>query len=201
MKKSVVLLIIYVFILSGCVNTTDTVSRAEYENVVSEIDDLKAQLDSMQNEKEDGVEIQQQAEVSILENEEQTSLEKVLFAESAFDWDENNTISLSIYKDQNNNYYVNGCGVYEEDNLGLLQSDYNYIFVVFYNALFAKEVEVTFTIGEEEYLFSVLNGEIVLNTIPMEEREDEPIKYINNGKLIEHGEQIMDFYNSIISNL
>lgn len=199
MKKAI-LFIICVLTLSGCSNLSNTVSREDYESTVSEIDTLKSQIESSENENEENIETQQHVEDNEFIHEENALQEKKLLGESTFEWDENNVLSLSVYRNENNNIYVNGTGIYEEGNLGLLQDDYNYIFVVFFNALFANEVEVSFIIGTDEYLFSVLNGEVISDNVPMEERETEPQKYIANGKLAEHGEQIMEFYNSITQN-
>lgn len=194
MKKQFFTLAICVLLLSGCaVNNDEYVSKEEYEKVINEIAELESRLESIEINTKNNEE-----ETANTESEqEEISYEKKLIGEFSFDFDENNSISLSVFKDGVGDYFVNGCGIYEEENSGLLYSDHRLITLLFYDGLNAKDIEINYTIGEEEYLFSVLDGEVVSEVLLDE--HSTPSEYRDNGKLIERQGQLSDFFNYIIN--
>ena len=192
MKKQLITLIIYAMLLSGCaVNNDEYVSKEEYENVVNQLTELESRLESVENNTKDN------EDETINTEPEEISYEKKLMGEFSFDFDDNNSISLSVYKDGVGYYYVNGCGIYEEENSGLLYSDNLLITLLFYDALNARDIEVNYTIGEEEYVYSVLDGEVV-SEVSLGEYST-PSKYRDNGKLKERQDLLDDFVNYIIN--
>lgn len=60
------------FSFSGCTSASDTVSKEEYESVVAEVDGLKSQIESMQNDKGD-INIEISASSTNAENSESLS--------------------------------------------------------------------------------------------------------------------------------
>lgn len=192
MKKLFITLIICVLLLSGCAGNNDEyVSKEEYENVVNQMTELESRLESIENNTKDN------EDETINTELEEISYEKKLIGEFSFDFDENNSISLSVYKDGIGNYYVNGCGIYEEENSGLLYSDHQHITLLFYDALNAKDIEVNYTIGEEEYVYLVLDGEVI-SDVSLDEYT-KPSEYMDNGKLKERQDLFDDFINYIIN--
>lgn len=191
MKKSVFILFVCFLILTGCKGeASDTVSREEYEDIVAEVNSLKTQIESMENK---NIETQQQAEIQESESEEPLTHEKELLGEFSFDWDENNKIVLFLYQ-EGEDYFVEGHGTYEEGKLSFLQE--NYYWMCEFTSLYAKEAEINYTVGDEEYTFLVSDGEVVVDTIPMENKEYIPNEYYD--KRDEWVDQIKYFYDLTI---
>lgn len=196
MKKQAITLIICALLLSGCTNSGNNdeyVSKEEYENVVNQITELESRLESIENNTKNN----EEETVNTESKQEEISYEKKVIGEFSFDFDENNSLSLSVYKDGVGDYYVNGYGIYEEENSGLLYSDNRLITLLFYDGLNVKNIEINYTIGEEEYLFLVLDGEVV-SEVSLDEYST-PSEYRDNGKLIERQGQLSDFVNYIIN--
>lgn len=190
MKKLVVLLTISVFILSGCSNTSDTVSRDDYERLAEEVESLRDQVESMKPESANPT-TQEESPVTVSENP--ITHKKELLGKFSFDWDENNKIVLILYQ-EGEHYFVEGHGTYEEGKLSFLQE--NYYWMCEFTSLYAKEAEINYTVGDEEYTFLVSDGEIVADTIPMENKEYIPNEYYD--KRDEWVEQIKYFYDLTI---
>ena len=183
----------FLFFTSCAEETSDTISKDEYESVVAEVNSLKTQLESMENENKDNIEMQQQEETQRLESEEPITYEKELLGEFVFDWDENNRIMLSLYQEADD-YFVEGYGTYETEKLSLLQE--NYYWMCEFTSLYAKEAEINYTVGDEEYKFLVLDYQVVADTVPMENSEYIPNEYYD--KRNEYIDKIKDFYDSVI---
>lgn len=175
MKKTVILLIVCVFSLSGCSNTSNTVTREEYENVVAEVEDLKSQIESLENSEknsnEDITDPSTNVENSgaILSDKEELK-ERVWLRDFSYEYDENNKIFISLYQEGERNFYLNGYGVYEEGNLALLQYD-RFNLCSFINLLAGEgdSIDMIFTVGEDEYLLIYLEGELISDTVPMDD--------------------------------
>ena len=199
MKKIIVWFILCGVALSGCANskdTSDTVSRDEYESVVSEIDALKAQIESMDNKDE-----QTQENDKSIESEDSIVYEEKIW-DFSFEYDDNNIINYTVKIDGTLDIYVEGAGKYEGGNLGLVQSDYDWISDLYYEQLSAKEINLEFDIGEEKYEFMVSNYEVISDTVPMDVFQINPAyigEYIDNGVMEDHQNKILDFYQTVFN--
>lgn len=193
MKRIVTLLTICVFALSACSNTSDTVSRDDYESLANEVEDLKNQIESMKPESADSTP-QEESQITI--SEEPITYVKELLGDFSFDWDENNKIALSLYQ-EGEDYFVEGYGTYEEGKLFLLQE--NYYWTCEFTSLYAREAEIIFTVGDEEYKFLVSDYQVIADTIPME-NWNHTISSEYYGKQGEYLSKIKDFYDSTIWN-
>lgn len=185
MKRFVLLLVFCIYILTSCSNTptSDNVSREEYESVVAEVDELKSQLESIQNDKGD-TNVEMLDSTINTENlepvvpDEESSKERVWLRDFSFEYDENNRLFISLYQEGERNLYLNGYGVYEGKNLGLLQYDRK--FLCAFLELLAGEgdsIDMIFTVGEEEYSLIFDEGELITDTVPMDDVADFPEKY------------------------
>lgn len=208
MNKGILLLLTCLIIfLSGCSdsnNQNDYIGRDEYESIISEMEELKSQIASIEEKNDQNTneeknnknsEIQSQ-----IENEEQDSIdeiiyEKELLGESTFKWDENNSLYLSVYHEGNKVFSLIGYGIYEEDNLGLLQEDY--FIISSYSGFWLKNLEISFSIGEEEYLYLKSDGEFIADEVPMDEKADIQTEY----SIIERRNVISAFYNSVFDKI
>lgn len=197
MKKLTTLFILCGVALSGCANSndmSDTVSREEYQSVVSEINALKAQIESMENEDEQT----QENNISI-ESEESIVYEEKTW-DFSYEYDDNNIINYTVKIDSTLDIYVEGAGKYEEGNLGLVQSDYDWISDLYYEQLSAKEINLEFDIGEEKYEFVVSNYEVISDTVPMDVFQINPAyigEYIDNGVMEDHQGKILEFFQTV----
>lgn len=202
--KRFVLLAFCIFILTSCSSTPtlDNVTREEYENVVSEVDELKSQIESLENDKGD-VNVEMSDSTINTENleqvvpDEESSKERVWLRDFSFEYDENNRIFISLYQEGERNIYLNGYGVYEEENLGLLQYDRKSM--CSFLELLAGEghsIDMIFTVGEDEYLLIFNEGELISDTVPIEGANWSlpPEKYSDKiGKALK---QFMDFIHN-----
>lgn len=195
MYKSIIILTVSLFIfLSGCGNANnqnDYISKDEYESIISEMEELKSQIASIEENNNQSSEVQ-----SATENEEQVLdnqnvYEKELLGESTFEWDENNQLYIAIYHEGAKKFSLIGYGVYEDDNLGLLQEDY--FIINSYGGEWLNNLEISFSIGEEEYLYLRSDGELISDDVPMDERVNIQQKY----NKIERRNIISAFYYSI----
>lgn len=204
MKRFVFLLTFCIFILTSCSNVpiSDNVSREEYQSVVSEVDELKSQIESMQNDKGD-TNVEMSDSTNNTENlesvvpDEEYSKERTWLRDFSFEYDENNKIYISLYQEGERNLYLNGYGVYEEENLGLLQYDRKSI--CSFLELLAGEghsIDMIFTVGEDEYLLIFNEGELISDTVPIEGTNWSlpPEKY--SDKIGNALKQFMDFIHN-----
>lgn len=193
-KRILLLTVCLIIFLSGCGNSNnqnDYISKDEYESIISEMEELKSQIASIEENNNQSSEVQ-----SATENEEQVSdnqivYEKELLGESTFEWDENNQLYIAIYHEGAKKFSLIGYGVYEDDNLGLLQEDY--FIINSYGGEWLNNLEVSFSIGEEEYLYLRSDGELISDDVPMDERVNIQQKY----NKIERRNIISAFYYSI----
>lgn len=198
MNKIFLLSTVCVVILSGCSslnNQDDFVSRNEYESIVSEVDELKTQIESIENQSNYNIETHSYIENDDQESENQNVYEKELFDECTFEWDENNQLYLAIYKEGGKKFSLVGSGIYEDENLGLLQEDY--FIISSYSGIWLSNIEINFKIGEEEYLYLKTDGEFITDSVPMAERENIQQKY----DVDERRSEISFFYNSIFDKI
>lgn len=201
MKKIILLLLFCFFSFSGCTNASDTVSRDEYESIVAEVDGLKAQIESMQNDKDDiSIEISSYSSdgenSELLSSDEEKLKERVWLRDFSYEYDENNKIFISLYEEGERNFYVNGYGVYEEGNIGLLQYDRRYL-CSFLNLLAGEgdSIDMLFTVGEDEYVLVYVEGELISDTVPMDDVDVArlPDKYSNKSDALK---KFMDFIHN-----
>lgn len=191
MKRLILIFACTIVLCSCSSDENNTVSIDNYESLSEEIEALKAQVESLEQESVNST-IQEDSQV--VENIEQITYEKELLGEFEFSWDDNNIISLNLYK-QGDDYFVEGNGIYETDKLLLLQE--NYYWMCEFTSLYAKEAEIDFTVGDEEYKFLVSDYQVIADTIPME-NWDHTIPSEYYGEKSEYLNKIMDFYDSTI---
>ena len=199
--KRFVLLVFCIFILTSCSSTptSDNVTREEYENVVAEVDELRSQIESMQNDKGDA-NVEMSDSTINTENleqvvpDEESSKERVWLRDFSYEYDENNRIFISLYQEGERNFYLNGYGNYEDGNLGLLQYDRKFL-CSFMNLLAAEgdSIDMIFTVGEDEYLLIFDEGELISDTVPMDDVADFPEKYNDKRDALK---QFMDFIHN-----
>lgn len=203
MKKIIVLLTICFLFLTSCAstdNSSNIVSREEYESVVAEVDELKSQIELLENTGNSNSVNPSNApyiddSVNDFDNQifSPTETFELIFVDQfTFEWDDNNKFYISKYRDENNNLIIIGNGVYEEENLSLLQ--YNYYYMCTYPYNFAvKNIEFIFIVGENEYSFKVSNGKIIIDTVPMDNVSDISQNY--SGKAWNSITQVTSFYD------
>lgn len=197
-KKNLLLPICLIIFLFGCSdsnNQDDYIEKDKYESIISEIEELKSQIASIEEKNEQNSLIQLQ-----IENEEQDLNDKIvyereLFCEGTFEWDENNQLYLAVYHEGDKVFSLIGYGIYEDDNFGLLQEDY--FIISSYSGFWLNDIEVSFSIGQKEYLYLKSDGEFVSDEVPMDERVNIQQKYNKN----ERRDVISTFYNSVINKI
>lgn len=101
--------------------------------------------------------------------EEETSKEREWLKDFIFEYDENNKIFISLYQDERK-WYLSGGGIYEKENLSLLQYERDMGFCTWIDML-GKEgynIDLLFTVGEEEYYLIYSDGELISDTVPLD---------------------------------
>lgn len=200
MRKIFILLTFCILSLSACASESNTVSREEYENIVAEVSELKSQIELMND---DDKNMETSDDIANTENpepvmpDEETSEEREWLRDFSFEYDENNKIFVSLYQEGERNFYLNGYGIYEEGNLELLQYDRFYL-GSFINLLAGEgdSIDMIFTVGEDEYLLIFNKGELISDTVPMENANPSfpPEKY--RDKFGAALKQFMDFIHN-----
>lgn len=172
MKKILILSLLCIVFLSSCgKEDEDHVSREEYESMVAKIEELESQIRTdepsvTQTENDTGVskEESEQMKSNVLPENE-----KVWQSDFSFEYDENNQIFISLYQD-GRKWYLSGNGIYEEENLSLLQYERSIGFCIWIDML-GKEghsIDLIFTVGEEEYSLIYSDGELTSDTVPLD---------------------------------
>lgn len=157
MKKIILLILFLMFLFVGCANNADEyVSKEEYNKLSSEVESLKEQLatDSIENITETDSSLSQQK-----------PLEKVLLDEINFELDENNYLYFAFYQ-KGEEYYATGYGILEEENANIVSKHGNICYwMCTCPALFCKDVDVTYSVGDHDYSFKFSDGEEIANTL------------------------------------
>lgn len=174
MKKILILLLLCIFSLSSCgEEEKDYVSREEYESMVAKIEELESQIEA-----DESSETQSDKEDINISNEESEQIEsnvvseneKVWLRDFTFEYDENNRIFISLYREGERKWYFCGGGTYEKENLSLLQYERSTGFCTWIDLL-GKEghnIDLLFTVGEEEYFLIYSEGELISDTVPLD---------------------------------
>lgn len=197
-KRILLLTVCPIIFLSGCGtsnNQNDYINKDEYESIISEMEELKSQIASIEENNNQSSEVQSEKENEEQELNNQIMYEKELLGEGTFEWDENNLLYLAVYHEGAKTFSLVGYGIYEDDNFGLLQEDY--FIINSYGGDWLKNLEVSFSIGEEEYLYLKSDGELISEGVPMDERVNIQQKY----NKIERRNIISVFYYSIFDKI
>ena len=97
-----------------------------------------------------------------------------------WDYDEDNKLTIGLFKDKTNgNLSVSVFGHYSNENIGLMQESYIWIFALSYSC--GIESNVMCTVGEDSYMLLMNDGKILSNTFP-EDVKDIPESYLDSVK-------------------
>lgn len=172
MKKILILSLLCIIFLSSCGKEgEDHVSREEYESMVAKIEELEAQIKT-----DESSETQPEKDTSVSKEESEQSEsnvlpenEKVWLRDFSFEYDENNKIFISLYQDERK-WYLSGGGIYEKENLSLLQYEHEVGFFTWIDLLGNEghSIDLLFTVGEEEYSLIYSDGELTSDTVPLD---------------------------------
>lgn len=171
MKKVLILSLLCIIFLSSCGKEEDHVSREEYESMVAKIDELESQIrtdESSETQSDKNIDFSKEESEQIEPNVVSEN-EKVWLRDFSFEYDEKNKIFISLYQDERK-WYLSGGGIYEEENLSLLQYEHEVGFFTWIDLLGNEghSIDLLFTVGEEEYSLIYSNGELTSDTVPLD---------------------------------
>lgn len=172
MKKIFFLLLLCVFLLSSCGKEEEEhVSREEYESIVAKVEELESQIgedESSETQSENNISVSKEESEQIESNIVSES-EKVWLRDFSFEYDENNKIFISLYQDERK-WYLSGGGIYEKENLSLLQYEHEVGFFTWIDLLGNEghSIDLLFTVGDEEYSLIYSDGELTSDTVPLD---------------------------------
>lgn len=168
----------------GHVSIHDFVSNEDSDTIEENIDAILS--DSGINELQE-----QDSQISDENENLESESSDELVDKFEYTYDENNYFTIGIFKDSNTNELsVSGICHYSEDNIGLMQNDFMFIWVHPY--LKSIDISIATSIGEDSYGYLMTDGSILMNTIPLEPLDDFPETYV--GMFEEMRAELLDFY-------
>lgn len=178
MKKIWILLLLCLLCFCGCANNDNGegyAKREEADNLKEENEKKETQANIIsENQNNDNVDVTD-SESSIEDDvqsltEESSENKQVWIADFLYEYDNNNKITISIYKDGEHKFSLVGQGIYEEVNMSLLQYERQYGLYHYFD-LWGNEgqnIDLLFTVGDERYFLIYSNGELISDTVPLD---------------------------------
>lgn len=109
--------------------------------------------------------------------EELSEENKELIDKFEYSYDENNEFTVGIFKEEKTeNISVHAFCHYSEENIGLMQNDFMFIWMYPYTEGF--DISATISVGESTYFYLMNDGNLSLNDVPLEPTEDIKEDYL-----------------------
>lgn len=179
MKKRMIVLLVCCAFACGCGDSSLSGEKEHFSDEKSE--------NIMNDEKEYST----AQETESTENKESEVIDK-------FEWeyDEENFFTVGITKElESDQLSITFAGTYDEESLGLMQFDVAFtqaLSIASFDDLNEMDLGMFSVVGDKSYAYIVSDGEVVINTIEIDNATEFPEKYREECKLM--SEELQNFF-------